>query len=171
MAYVIAEPRIGTKNTTRVEACPVDCIHLNVLGSLGTPAAAMARPPQKVPMRRHLRPLKRSGEQIARAAAGERSKDKRNGVSRAWGRRVTRRPCPTTVRTGPDTAVRVGCAHPSKPKRVDVVVGKAPRKGFGRVRYQGAASAASCVVGEAERNSRRQQGHSAVWDGARVRTP
>ena len=56
MAYVIAEPRIGTKNTTRVEACPVDCIHLNVLGSLGTPAAAMARPPQKVPMRRHLRP-------------------------------------------------------------------------------------------------------------------
>jgi hypothetical protein len=43
----IAEPCIGTKNATRVDACPVDCIHLNVLGSLETPAAAVARPPQK----------------------------------------------------------------------------------------------------------------------------
>ncbi len=75
MAYVIAEPRIGTKNTTRVEACPVDCIHLNVLGSLETPAAAMARPPQKVPMTRHLRPLKRSGETDC-ARSGGRAKQR-----------------------------------------------------------------------------------------------
>lgn len=27
MAYVIAEPCIGTKDTTCVDACPVDCIH------------------------------------------------------------------------------------------------------------------------------------------------
>jgi hypothetical protein len=27
MAYVIAEPCIGTKDTARVDACPVDCIH------------------------------------------------------------------------------------------------------------------------------------------------
>ena len=27
MAYVIAEPCIGTKGTTCVDACPVDCIH------------------------------------------------------------------------------------------------------------------------------------------------
>jgi ferredoxin len=27
MAYVIAEPCIGTKDTACVEACPVDCIH------------------------------------------------------------------------------------------------------------------------------------------------
>jgi ferredoxin len=27
MAYVIAEPRIGTKDTACVDACPVDCIH------------------------------------------------------------------------------------------------------------------------------------------------
>jgi NAD-dependent dihydropyrimidine dehydrogenase PreA subunit len=27
MAYVIAEPCIGTKDTACVDACPVDCIH------------------------------------------------------------------------------------------------------------------------------------------------
>jgi len=27
MAYVIAEPYIGTKDTACVDACPVDCIH------------------------------------------------------------------------------------------------------------------------------------------------
>ena len=27
MAYVIAEPCIGVKDTTCVDACPVDCIH------------------------------------------------------------------------------------------------------------------------------------------------
>ena len=27
MAYVIAEPCIGTKDTTCVDVCPVDCIH------------------------------------------------------------------------------------------------------------------------------------------------
>jgi ferredoxin len=27
MAYVIAEPCIGTKDTSCVEVCPVDCIH------------------------------------------------------------------------------------------------------------------------------------------------
>ncbi len=27
MAYVIAEPGIGTKDTACVDACPVDCIH------------------------------------------------------------------------------------------------------------------------------------------------
>ena len=27
MAYVIAEPCIGTKDTASVDACPVDCIH------------------------------------------------------------------------------------------------------------------------------------------------
>jgi ferredoxin len=27
MAYVIAEPRIGVKDTACVDACPVDCIH------------------------------------------------------------------------------------------------------------------------------------------------
>jgi len=27
MAYVIAEPCIGTKDTSCVDACPVDCIH------------------------------------------------------------------------------------------------------------------------------------------------
>ena len=27
MAYVIAEPCIGTKNTACVDACPLDCIH------------------------------------------------------------------------------------------------------------------------------------------------
>ncbi len=27
MAYVIAEPCINTKDTARVDACPVDCIH------------------------------------------------------------------------------------------------------------------------------------------------
>lgn len=27
MAYIIAEPRIGTKDTACVDACPVDCIH------------------------------------------------------------------------------------------------------------------------------------------------
>ncbi len=27
MAYVIAEPCIGTKDTACVEVCPVDCIH------------------------------------------------------------------------------------------------------------------------------------------------
>jgi NAD-dependent dihydropyrimidine dehydrogenase PreA subunit len=27
MAYVIAEPRIGTKDNSCVEVCPVDCIH------------------------------------------------------------------------------------------------------------------------------------------------
>jgi len=28
MAYVIAEPCIGTKDTACVDVCPVDCIHL-----------------------------------------------------------------------------------------------------------------------------------------------
>ena len=27
MAYVIAEPCIGTKDSACVDACPVDCIH------------------------------------------------------------------------------------------------------------------------------------------------
>lgn len=27
MAYIIAEPCIGTKDTACVDACPVDCIH------------------------------------------------------------------------------------------------------------------------------------------------
>ena len=27
MAYIIAEPCIGTKDTTCVDVCPVDCIH------------------------------------------------------------------------------------------------------------------------------------------------
>ena len=27
MAYIIAEPCIGTKDTACVEVCPVDCIH------------------------------------------------------------------------------------------------------------------------------------------------
>ena len=27
MAFVIAEPCIGTKDTACVDACPVDCIH------------------------------------------------------------------------------------------------------------------------------------------------
>jgi NAD-dependent dihydropyrimidine dehydrogenase PreA subunit len=27
MAYVIAEPCIGTKDTACIDACPVDCIH------------------------------------------------------------------------------------------------------------------------------------------------
>jgi len=27
MTYVIAEPCIGVKDTARVDACPVDCIH------------------------------------------------------------------------------------------------------------------------------------------------
>ena len=27
MAYVIAEPCIGTKDTACVDACPIDCIH------------------------------------------------------------------------------------------------------------------------------------------------
>ena len=27
MAYVIAEPCVGTKDTACVDACPVDCIH------------------------------------------------------------------------------------------------------------------------------------------------
>ena len=27
MAYVIAEPCIGTKDTACVDACPVDCMH------------------------------------------------------------------------------------------------------------------------------------------------
>jgi ferredoxin len=27
MAYVISEPCIGTKDTSCVEVCPVDCIH------------------------------------------------------------------------------------------------------------------------------------------------
>ncbi|MCF6191782.1 MAG: ferredoxin family protein [Candidatus Hydrothermae bacterium] len=27
MAYVIAEPCVGTKDTSCVEVCPVDCIH------------------------------------------------------------------------------------------------------------------------------------------------
>ena len=27
MAYVIAEPCIGTKDTACVDVCPVDCIH------------------------------------------------------------------------------------------------------------------------------------------------
>ena len=27
MVYVIAEPCIGTKDTARVDVCPVDCIH------------------------------------------------------------------------------------------------------------------------------------------------
>ena len=29
MAYIIAEPCIGTKDTACVDACPVDCIHPN----------------------------------------------------------------------------------------------------------------------------------------------
>lgn len=28
MAYAISEPCIGTKDTSCVEVCPVDCIHL-----------------------------------------------------------------------------------------------------------------------------------------------
>ena len=28
MAYVIAEPCVGTKDTACVDACPVDCIHI-----------------------------------------------------------------------------------------------------------------------------------------------
>ena len=27
MAYIICEPCIGTKDTARVDVCPVDCIH------------------------------------------------------------------------------------------------------------------------------------------------
>ena len=32
MAYVIAEPCIGVKDSACVDACPVDCIHLFIRG-------------------------------------------------------------------------------------------------------------------------------------------
>ncbi len=35
MAYVIAEPCIGTKDTACVDACPVDCIAIRKLAALG----------------------------------------------------------------------------------------------------------------------------------------
>jgi NAD-dependent dihydropyrimidine dehydrogenase PreA subunit len=42
MAYVIAEPCIGTKDTACVDACPVDCIHADSTADKGQPSLKMA---------------------------------------------------------------------------------------------------------------------------------
>ena len=45
MVYVIAEPCIGTKDTTCVDACPVDCIHPKKRPATTTIARASMRFP------------------------------------------------------------------------------------------------------------------------------
>ena len=43
MAFVIAEPCIGTKDTSRVDACPVDCLHRRRLQRTTTPVLTSMR--------------------------------------------------------------------------------------------------------------------------------
>ena len=45
MAYVIAEPCIGTKDNSCVEVCPVDCIHPTPDGWLNHPFPIGRVPP------------------------------------------------------------------------------------------------------------------------------
>jgi len=51
MAYIIAEPCIGVKDTACVDACPVDCIHpkKNTTYNSGRPGSMMSRSSTSIP--------------------------------------------------------------------------------------------------------------------------